>query len=327
MNMTPRLQAKVDLLRRAASQGAPPPPLLFALAAALIETGEVREAADIFRRAYQLQPWACPLLSVGKNPTRAEVDTLRDHATALLGQGVAYSSVIAGLAVAEAHSDHPDVVKHLVDYGRFFRSEIMPAPGGQDQAAFTATLAAEIKIDLEYHDRPANRAIRHAWRRSVIERSSGLAATSWFKSVRSRIDAYIAALPHDRNHPFLSSRPADYRIGAWAVVSNGDSFHKPHMHPSAWLSGVYYVVCPKVSRLHGSRRGWLKLGPPGKYGVSTDQGWGERMIAPEPGTLVLMPSYFFHGTEPMGVDEERICIAFDVLPAELVPQDIDVDRY
>jgi hypothetical protein len=30
-----------------------------------------------------------------------------------------------------------------------------------------------------------------------------------------------------------------------------------------------------------------------------------------------MPGYFFHGTHPMGVDEERICIAFDVVPVEL----------
>ncbi len=30
-----------------------------------------------------------------------------------------------------------------------------------------------------------------------------------------------------------------------------------------------------------------------------------------------MPGYFVHDTEPMGVDEERICIAFDILPLEL----------
>lgn len=326
MNTTPRLQAKVDLLRRAASQRSPAPALLFALAAALIDTREKREAADVFRRAYQLQPWACPLLSVGKNPTSAEIAVLRDQAETLIGQGVAYSSVIAALAVAEAHGGHPATVERLVDYDRFFRAATMAAPDGRDQAAFTSALAAEIKTDLEYHDKPAGRAIRHAWRRSITMGSSGPAAKSWFKSVRSEIDAYIAALPQDRDHPFIGSRPADYRVGAWAVVSSGDSFHKPHMHPSAWLSGVYYVVCPEISRVNGSRRGWLKLGPPTKYGVSTQQGWRERMIAPEPGTLVLMPSYFFHGTEPMGVDEERICIAFDVLPAEMA-QNLDADTY
>jgi hypothetical protein len=29
-----------------------------------------------------------------------------------------------------------------------------------------------------------------------------------------------------------------------------------------------------------------------------------------------MPAYFFHHTLPMGVDEERICVAFDVIPTD-----------
>jgi hypothetical protein len=41
------------------------------------------------------------------------------------------------------------------------------------------------------------------------------------------------------------------------------------------------------------------------------------MVAPEPGTLVLMPGYFYHETRPMGIDQERICIAFDVSPIEI----------
>lgn len=327
MNTVPRLRAKVDLLRRAALQGSPPPALLFALAAALIETGEVREGAEFFRRAYQLQPWACPLLSMGENPTPVEIAAMRDQAEALIGEGVGFSSVIAALAVAKAHDNHPDAVERLVDYDRFFRSPAMAAPDGRDQAAFTAALAAEIKTDLEYHDKPANRAIRRAWRRNITMASSGPAERAWLEGVRREIDQYMKALPEDPTHPFLASRPASYEIGAWAVVSNGDSFHKPHMHPSAWLSGVYYVICPKVARTPGSQRGWLQVGPPAEYGVSTDHGWARRMIAPEPGTLVLMPSYFFHGTEPMGVDEERICIAFDVLPADLVPHDLDAGKY
>jgi hypothetical protein len=35
-------------------------------------------------------------------------------------------------------------------------------------------------------------------------------------------------------------------------------------------------------------------------------------VAPEPGMLLLFPSYYAHSTRPTGVDEARICIAFDV---------------
>ena len=73
-----------------------------------------------------------------------------------------------------------------------------------------------------------------------------------------------------------------------------------------------------MSRDAASRCGWLEVGAPEElYGVSTADGWEARTIEPEPGRLVLMPGYFFHATHPMGVDEERICIAFDVMPVEL----------
>jgi hypothetical protein len=310
-------QARIALLQEAASREAPAPALLYTLAAALAETGAAREAAEVFRRAYQVQPSGCPLLSVEASIESGDLARLRDQAAALVSHGVAYSTVIAALAIAEARSGNRAAVEFLVDYDRLFSSTVMAAPEGGDQAAFMRALAAELRVGVHYHDNPSGRAIRRAWKRSIDGDAEGPAIRAWLAGVRDAVDRYAAALPDDPGHPFVASRPASYAIEAWAVVSNGDSFHTPHIHQTAWMSGVYYVVCPAVSRVPGSRRGWLQVGPPAKHGVSADQGWGARMVAPEPGALVLMPAYFFHGTEPMGADEERICIAFDVVPAEL----------
>ena len=41
----------------------------------------------------------------------------------------------------------------------------------------------------------------------------------------------------------------------------------------------------------------------------------EYAVRPEPGRLVLFPSYLWHGTAPFETDESRLTIAFDVLPA------------
>jgi hypothetical protein len=41
----------------------------------------------------------------------------------------------------------------------------------------------------------------------------------------------------------------------------------------------------------------------------------EHAIKPEPGRLVLFPSYMWHGTAPFSGDAERLTIAFDLLPA------------
>ncbi len=39
--------------------------------------------------------------------------------------------------------------------------------------------------------------------------------------------------------------------------------------------------------------------------------------SPLPGRLVLMPGYFYHGTQPTLSEEARVCVAFNVVPKEL----------
>jgi hypothetical protein len=314
-------KARIALLQQAVRTQPQSAALLCELSETLAETGQEREAANVFRRAYLLEPNICTkaLARVGF----ADAGRLRTYSRSLIDNGVAYAPVIAALAIAEAHLGDGAEVQRLVDYDRLFRSTIMDPPDGYDQDSFHGALANEIKSDLRFYDKPPNRAIRHAWRRSVTG-STLPASRAWVQAVRREVDRYIAALPQESDHPFAASRPSDYVLGAWAVVSDGASYHVSHIHVRAWMSGVYYVVRPPVSRDAASRRGWLEVGPPEeRYGASAAHGWGARTIEPEPGRLVLMPGYFFHATHPMGVDEERICIAFDVMPVELAGEDSD----
>jgi hypothetical protein len=313
--------AKIALLRQAVRAQPQSAALLCELSEALAESGEEREAANVFRQAYLLEPDACTkaLARVGS----ADAGSLRNFSGLLIDNGVAYSPIIAALAIAQARLGNRAEVRRLVDYDRLFRSYIMDPPDGYDQTSFHRALANEIKSDLKFYDAPQNRAIRRAWRHSVSG-SSLPASRAWMQAIRREVDCYIAGLSKVSHHPFPASRPADYVLAACAVVSDGASYHMPHIHPRAWMSGVFYVIRPPVSRDTASRRGWLEVGPPEqRYGASTAHGWGARTIEPEPGRLVLMPGYFFHGTHPMGADEERICIAFDVMPVELVRKDAD----
>jgi Putative 2OG-Fe(II) oxygenase len=310
-------KARIPLLRQAMQTQPRSVALLCELAEALAEVGEERNAADIFRQAHLLHPhiWTIALTDGGLSS--ADARKLRDYTRTLIANGAAYSPVIAALAVGEAHLGNRTEVQRLVDYDRLFRSYIMNPPDGYDQDTFSRALAAEIKSNLRFYDAPPNRAIRRGWRNSLTG-SASPACSAWVQAVRREVDRYIANLAQVSDHPFPASRPADYVLDAWAVVSNGESFHVSHMHPRAWMSGVFYVIRPPVSHDTENRRGWLEVGPPEeRYGVSTAHGWGACTIAPEPGRLVLMPGYFFHATHPMGVDEERICIAFDVIPTEL----------
>ncbi len=310
-------KARIALLRQAVRAQPQAAALLRQLSEALAEVGELGEAADLFRRAYLLQPHSCTIAKENDGLGFHDAEKLRDYANALIEHGVAYSLVIAALAISEAHLGNRGAVQRLVDYDRLARDYVVDAPDGYDQTSFNGALADEIKSDLRFYDAVPAKAIRRAWRQDGLIESQRPATRVWAQTVRREVDRYIAGLPQVSDHPFLASRPTEYVLGAWAVVSDGESHHLSHVHPRAWLSGVFYVVRPAASREPNSRRGWLEVGPPERYGVATAHGWEARAIAPEPGRLVLMPGYFFHGTHPMGVNEERICIAFDVMPVEL----------
>jgi ectoine hydroxylase-related dioxygenase (phytanoyl-CoA dioxygenase family) len=42
----------------------------------------------------------------------------------------------------------------------------------------------------------------------------------------------------------------------------------------------------------------------------------QHFVRPEPGKLVLFPSYMWHGTVPFTTPESRLTVAFDLLPGE-----------
>ena len=60
-------------------------------------------------------------------------------------------------------------------------------------------------------------------------------------------------------------------------------------------------------------QGWLTFGETGlKLGARERI---DRKVRPEPGLLVLFPSYFYHGTIPFADQRHRTTIAFDIVPA------------
>lgn len=311
-----REEARLALLREAVRQRPNSPKLLYALADLLAEHGAYDEYAEVFRRAYQAEPSAYPDLVHQKGQSRHEAAmALRLRTDALLTRGVMYSQVIAAHVVAEAILGNGSAVACLMDYDSFLRCETLEPPVGRDRDSFHADLVEEIRPGMTYFGGKKNAAMNHAWWHPDLFRPERSTTWQLREIIRARVERYIAALPLGSDHPFVRAAPPAFDIAGWALVSHGTSHHTPHIHPEAWLSGVYYVVRPPASREPGNV-GWLRMGPQPSLGLTAASGWQERLIEPEPGTLVLMPGYFLHDTQPMGVAEERICIAFDVVPLE-----------
>jgi hypothetical protein len=81
-----------------------------------------------------------------------------------------------------------------------------------------------------------------------------------------------------------------------------------------WLSSACYIELPAAVQA-GDKEGWIKFGQPG---IPTQPPLPpEHYVQPTPGTLVLFPSYMWHGTVPFSGDTNRLTIAFDVTPKEV----------
>ena len=122
--------------------------------------------------------------------------------------------------------------------------------------------------------------------------------------------AFIAALDGPiRRH--IAQMGAGYAIdGIWSVRLGPGGFHVNHVHQQGWLSSACYVSVPPA--IERGREGWLKFGEPG---VRTQPALEpEHFVKPEPGKLVLFPSYMWHGTVPFGGASPRLSIAFDLAP-------------
>ena len=97
----------------------------------------------------------------------------------------------------------------------------------------------------------------------------------------------------------------------WATVLDEGGHQTPHIHPSGWLSGVYYVAIPPGDG--GDEHGWIEFGrPPPEYAFREPP--KTKALRPRAGLLVLFPSYFYHRTLPFSGTATRISIAFDVVP-------------
>jgi len=137
------------------------------------------------------------------------------------------------------------------------------------------------------------------------------------EKIRARIDEgvarYVAGLPQDDKHPFLSRRARDFRYsGSWSSRLRDCGFHVNHIHPQGWISSCYYVAVPRAVDDEQERQGWIKFGEP-TFNVALKDPI-RRAIKPRPGRLVLFPSYMWHGTIPFHDAQARTTIAFDVVP-------------
>ncbi len=204
----------------------------------------------------------------------------------------------------------------LVDLDRFIAvRQIAVPPGYDDIAAFNAALCDQAASAPDRHGEPATDKGRQT--RDLLARPSG-ALAAYGEIVDAAVRDYRDGLADDPGHPFLAARPEAWELTAWATIMRRvDPGEDTHFHPTAWLSGVYYARLPDEAAIADdpAHAGWIEFGrPPNhiQYGFEPDL----KLIRPQPGLLVLFPSYFYHRVMPFTGSSERMSIAFDATPAQ-----------
>jgi len=127
-----------------------------------------------------------------------------------------------------------------------------------------------------------------------------------------QLSSVIAGLPVQDDHPLCGRNTGHFAFSdSWSVRLWRDGFHKNHFHSQGWLSSAFYLTVPNAVD-HGGE-GWIKFGEPGfkaREPLSADY-W----VKPREGSLVVFPSYLWHGTEPLKTASERVTVGYDILPA------------
>ena len=129
--------------------------------------------------------------------------------------------------------------------------------------------------------------------------------------IRQQVLDYVAHLALSSS-AYASLIPDRGRIKMWAVALSSGGYQGAHMHPHGIISGVYYLSVPKCE---DSQQGALELGcPEPKF---------DRTVAPQvslqpvkSGDLLIFPSWSFHRTLPFSSEDQRISVAFDVVPPD-----------
>jgi uncharacterized protein (TIGR02466 family) len=204
----------------------------------------------------------------------------------------------------------------LNDYSRYVRTFDLPAPRGYPSIEdFNRDLAQALAHLHRAQQAPADQSLRGGTQTLDDLFATGLPLVDVLRAkFEAAIGEYVRDLPAGDDHPLLRRKSVAFRFaGSWSVRLARSGHHVNHVHSQGWISSCYYVRVPQACADTTRQAGWLKLGETDlKLAHSERIG---RMIQPREGMLVLFPSYMFHGTTPFDTDEERITVAFDVVPA------------
>lgn len=278
------------------------------LATALLHGGQHDEAIAAARQGLARDPFDIACLRV-IGPALIDDGKAEEAATlarTLWAQGVHRTQVVWTLACAARALGDDDAFAELTAREPWFAAEQLAL---DDEA-----LAREILANDTLAASQAYKPIRgRVLRIDDFDGVKGPAIAAFHDAVRGAIARYRDARSAWTTHPLIEGWPEAMSLSSWALAMHGDGHEDWHIHASSWLSGVYYVRNP--ARGGDGQAGHVGFGALPAMTRIAGGAIPEWSLAPQPGQLILFPSWYAHRTWPTGAGTERISIAFDAMPA------------
>lgn len=228
------------------------------------------------------------------------VDEARAHCDRALSLSSRDLMAMTLASVACRRQGDVDAARRWVGLERMIQVEtLVPPPAYDSLDAFNAALEHHVLAHptLE-HERSQNATRNGSHTDNLLREAHTGPVGELATCLDEAIGRYLAALPQDPAHPYLSQRPTGWRLQAWAVVMRSQGHQLAHTHPDGWVSGVYYLRVPgAIGEDDPEQSGWIEFGRP-LAPLLGDSEPEVRRIRPEEGRVVLFPSFFYHETVP-----------------------------
>tara|TARA_S200000501_G_scaffold378004_1_gene438604 strand:- start:1230 stop:2621 length:1392 start_codon:yes stop_codon:yes gene_type:complete len=115
----------------------------------------------------------------------------------------------------------------------------------------------------------------------------------------------------DSNEGLIKKWPNSYNLNGWLVSMKSGGKLSAHIHEKGWISGSIYInVPPKIKTNSGN----LVVCIDEREDETKKKINQKKSIDVVTGSLCLFPSSLYHYTIPFEAEEERIVLAFDVMP-------------
>lgn len=301
-----------DVLDEALRLAPDTPALLTALGVVLDELDRPLDGLKVLRRCAEIAPSRTAQRNLLSTLLRArQPDEVLQVVNELRAEQPHEQYLVACATTAMRMLEHPEY-RLWCDYERMVRTYDIPPPQGFfTTEAFNAGLAALLRGQHKTNAHPLDQYIPNGSQTSRSLLSLDEPAIKHFlAAMDAAVRDYAGRLRE--SDPVGARRTKHSRYNGLWSVRLGDAGYQPnHVHDHGWISSAYFVSVMPGERLKDPHSGWLKFGEPNRPIAGCGP---EKFVEPEPGALVLFPSYMWHGTVPFE-GAERLSMAFDIVPS------------